>query len=246
MGFPKHVWRLLTSVYEIGCTRFRILGRIASPSSHVLQRGLHQGCPLSVWSFNAIQVPLLACIKEKYPEVEPLAYADDLVLISQDKQKLEAALIEVARYMAKAHIKVNAAKTRYWCSAGLVEPLRIGEEIVHPDHTIVILGMQFADSTVRLHSDHDAGEIQGACKVLARLPLAVQARQAVYSAVVAAKLLFCPWRTRWTAKALTGARSTLISARCPSLHKGARAQAMVTVHILKGHRLDPYYLKFWR
>ena len=239
MGFPPRIWKLISSVYDQGQTRFRIMGRVASPSAHHLQRGLHQGCPLSVLSFNAVQVPLLERLATQHPNVEALAYADDLVLGSHDKNKLEEALAEVANYMDQAHIKLNPTKTRFWCSTGLEAPLGFAGEMIKPVNTIVILGMHIADTTVHPQCDHDTREIQRACKTLCRLPMTVHARQELYSSVIVSKLLYCPWRTQWSPKALTGARSMIISAMRPSLHKGARAQGLVMVHLLKGHRLDP-------
>ena len=67
-----------------------------------------------------------------HPQVEALAYADDLVLGSHDKNKLEEALVEVAHYMDQAHIKINPEKTRFWCSAGLEAPLSFGGEMIQP------------------------------------------------------------------------------------------------------------------
>ena len=239
MGMPRTILKLTESLYMQGHTRFRLLGRIASPRQHRLKRGIHQGYPLSVMSFNALQVPLLKFMKDHHSEDEVLAYADDLIVISLDKPKLEAALSDIAEYMDATNIQLNEAKTRFWCSSGTTGPLQFRRSTIDAEHIITLLGMTIVDAVTSKPPHQDAERIQTAIRKLTRLPLSVQARQSLYAAVTGAQLSYCPWRSRWFPKALSGARASIISGLRPALHKGARAQGMVMIFLLRGHRVDP-------
>ena len=246
LGMPLKYAKMMESVYVNGRTHYRILGRFVCPRDHQLKRGIHQGCPLSVMAFNGLQLPLLHKLEKEYPGILIMSYADDLVVCTKDKAVLEEVLSKIAAYMEAAEIMVNPEKTRFWTTSGKSTPLSFQGQSIDLVHSVTFLGIQFDDSTVLPKPDGDNATIRSATQLLARLPLALDARQELYGAVVVPRMIFCPWKVEWTPKAITAARSSLISVMRPALHKGARAQGIVLMYLLKGHRIDPLLAQLLR
>ena len=205
----------------------------------LVQNGIHQGCPLSVLSFNILMAPL--CRKlEELGLPWGTVFADDISFASRDITQLQRALEIVQEHMASLGIVLNKGKTQYWNCGTPTSDIRVGQVRVEASRSILILGMTFEP----MHRDKSRTDElvttyrkAGAC--LSHLPMTTKARAAAFGGIVIPRLYHCPWRSYVETKYLTTMRKDLIYATATYLAKGCRSAPAVTAHVLKGHVLDP-------
>ena len=101
-GGPESVLQTLLSFYTYSPVRWRILGRIISGHQFYFRTGLHQGCAMSVASFNLATMPLLKEVARRLPEVIIVAYADDITFMAPDPTMLQAA-VSIGREICTGH-----------------------------------------------------------------------------------------------------------------------------------------------
>ena len=238
-GYPSYLFDTVESLYQQGGVHFRYQGSEVVQDEFLVQSGIHQGCPLSVLSFNILMAPL--CRKlESLGLPWGIVFADDISFASRDITQLQRALDIVQNHMAELGIVLNRSKTQYWNCGTEVPGIRVGSDHVEASRSILILGMTFEP----MHRDKGRTEElvatyrkAGAC--LSKLPMPTNARAAAFGGIVIPRLFHCPWRSYVETKYLTTMRKDLIYATNTYLAKGCRSAPAVTAHILKGHVLDP-------
>ena len=109
LGVPKPLLTYVASCYTEATTDVEG-ARVG------VRRGVRQGDPLSPWLFNAVLDEVMATSNRRVgaalgPHVmDYLAYADDLVLLSNDPAGLQTKLEQVSSALAKAGMHLNLAK----------------------------------------------------------------------------------------------------------------------------------------
>ena len=169
-GFPPQLAATVESLYEQGDVRMRYAGAVVSETPFRLQRGIHQGCPLSVLSFNVLMTPLCQRLETEVGLDTAIMFADDISLVASSREQLQRALREVLRHLQDLDIQVNAAKTQYWSSRPGEEPLIVNDQTVEAKEHFTILGMKYSP-TMRDHEDKEqiVSRYREAAKVLAAL-----------------------------------------------------------------------------
>lgn len=139
-GIPQTVVEGIMEMYYHSTTRISIGGRKTKRLN--INSGVKQGCPLSPLLFNLIMDELLERLKKRKIVVEVddelisvIAFADDLVLITEHSSHMAIALTECEQFFKEKGLKVNAKK-----SASLrVEKGcdRCTQEVVRSKHQVV-------------------------------------------------------------------------------------------------------------
>ena len=246
-GLPHTLIEVIEDMYNRGRTRFRVGGRIAAEVDHPLQRGVHQGCPLSVVFFNAIQLPIVKMIEKEHKTIGVSVYADDIVIYGPDLAELVIVFEKIAKYYKSTGIQLNPGKTAYWSIGGDQQTVQLDGCLIARSSRIKVLGVTF-DMQTQNSKDADAaaGLFKSHLERLARLPLSLEAKQRLLAAVTLPKINHDGWINAWSPKLLTSLRAALIGVLKPALASGPRAQAAVVMLCLKAHRVDPMVSQLWR
>ena len=248
VGMDDRVIAIVDQLYA-GCTVFRLGGRHCSQEPHVLQRGIFQGCPLSVLFYNAIQLPLIQLLAREQLQVQATIFADDVVIHGHNLQHVERALELVCEYMATTGISLNTSKTRYWRASGAGGSVCVAGTQVAATHTITVLGMEFNDLSqgdVQVSTRRKEKEVRDQLNRLTTLPMPTVHKEQVVASIIFAKCMYCPWTLSWSPMTLRALRVVTIATMRPALSRGARAQGMIALWCLKGHRTDPLGAQAWR
>lgn len=119
-GVPQHVVALMKEAYT-GCTTTFWLSGKTDGISVPQRQGIKQGDPMSPLLFNAVLDPLLHALDSKQlgfrlgdGQLASLAFADDLVLVSDSYEGLQSMLREVEHYLRSVRLQLNPAKTQYF------------------------------------------------------------------------------------------------------------------------------------
>ncbi|KAG6929490.1 hypothetical protein G0U57_005580, partial [Chelydra serpentina] len=114
-GMPESFLRLIRELYEGCSTTIRLVER--ETAEIPIRSGVKQGCPLSPIIFNLAMEPLLRAISDGADgfdlhdeRVSVLAYADDLVLIADDPERLQGMLDTIGRAADWTGLRFNANK----------------------------------------------------------------------------------------------------------------------------------------
>ncbi|KAG6929039.1 hypothetical protein G0U57_006544, partial [Chelydra serpentina] len=114
-GMPESFLRLIRELYE-GCST--TIRSVEGETAEIpIRSGVKQGCPLSPIVFNLAMEPLLRAISDGADgfdlhgeRVNVLAYADDLVLIADDPERLQGMLDTIGRAADWTGLRFNAKK----------------------------------------------------------------------------------------------------------------------------------------
>ncbi|KAG6922975.1 hypothetical protein G0U57_000316, partial [Chelydra serpentina] len=114
-GMPESFLRLIRELYE-GCST--TIRSVEGETAEIpIRSGVKQGCPLSPIVFNLAMEPLLRAISNGADgsdlhgeRVSVLAYADDLVLIADDPERLQGMLDTIGRAADWTGLRFNAKK----------------------------------------------------------------------------------------------------------------------------------------
>lgn len=86
-----------------------------------LRRGVKQGDPLSPFLFNSVMDPLLYLLNDlevgfsvQSARAGAMAYADDLLLLSDTVAGLQQAIWKVEQYFATVRLEISPSKTKYF------------------------------------------------------------------------------------------------------------------------------------
>ena len=90
-GSPEHLFDTVESVYEQGGLRVRYRGSEVIDEKFRVRTGIHQGCPLSILSFNVLLAPL--CRKLKALNLPfGIILADDVSFAADSESQLQQVL----------------------------------------------------------------------------------------------------------------------------------------------------------
>ena len=132
-GFPNRLIQTMRQLYGQGQGRLRLAGQAVHPQQLRLQRGIHQGCPLSVLAFNILLKPMCDRVAAEC-NAELLVFADDVTIKAATYEDLCHATQIVTQHFESLHFRLNETKTQYWCHTDLQQ-----------HKTIVINGVQVKD-----------------------------------------------------------------------------------------------------
>ena len=117
-GFPAKIVDLIKDLYTGGCCRIKANNDVSD--SFEVRTGVRQGCILSPCLFNlAIDwvmnrtvgagdgVQLADSLR-----ISDLAYADDVVLLSESKEAAQCFLTRLAKYAGQIGLRINVGKTK--------------------------------------------------------------------------------------------------------------------------------------
>lgn len=143
-GLPHAAVRMVESSYE------NVYTKISSADDEInikLQRGVKQGDPLSPFIFNAVIEPLLHKLESQpgyrindTSQIACLAFADDIVLVSEAVQQAQDQLQNVEAYLKGLGMNLSASKcatfhithkNQSWSVADPGLTLQSGERIPH-------------------------------------------------------------------------------------------------------------------
>ena len=245
VGLGTQLATLLEDFYS-GETTFRVAGKYCHDAPHALRRGVHQGCPLSVMMFNLVQVPVITAVVATFDKVDCTIFADDIALIGSCVSQLQECLDEIVEYMTQAAIVVNPDKSQYWCSLkGNGASISIcGRAVRETDH-LTLLGLTM-DHPVQKKKDEKSQKIMDALNVLKRLPLVLASKQHSFAAISMPSVLYNPMDIAISPTAVKSMRSAIIATLRPAIHRTARAQGVICLLCLHGHRVDPLMATMWR
>ena len=122
VGLPKCMRRVIQSSFDQSTTRFQI-GR-SSTQDIAIRKGVKQGCPLSPMLFDMCIEPFIRHITQdcrqlgyhvgKSDKIVKVvqAYADDLILFSDNAEHMERLLKELELFLRYSKLNVNNGKCR--------------------------------------------------------------------------------------------------------------------------------------
>ncbi|KAK3916416.1 LINE-1 retrotransposable element ORF2 protein [Frankliniella fusca] len=153
--------KLINRVIQLALTDLTFLRWAASSTSTVVRgKGLRQGCPLSPWLFTLVlhgavgavvaRLPRFS-LQQTNPQVFPavLAYADDLLLLSDRFPDVDEFVVHLVRELALLHLQLNPRKCEYllrwpgWEDPDpdpLPRPIRIGGLEMQQVESLLYLG----------------------------------------------------------------------------------------------------------
>lgn len=136
-GLPPVVAQLVEESYKNVCTKISTAGGSVEIN---LQRGVRQGDPLSPFAFNAVLEPLLLELERQSgyrisnnTHIASLAFADDLVLVSEDVQQATHQLHTVEAYLERLSMRLSPKK----CVTFHIKPLHKTWSVVDPGLTLM-------------------------------------------------------------------------------------------------------------
>ena len=117
IGLPTHLCEIVKDLYTDASTT--VVSNRAETKAINIGAGVKQGDPLSPMLFNIALEYLIRTVKQKHPksglnvhdkQLSIMAYADDLALISGDKQEMKAFLDTVSHVGNTTGLQFNAKK----------------------------------------------------------------------------------------------------------------------------------------
>jgi len=148
IGVPDQILRLFKKLYGDSQSCVRINGKLSEWFN--INSGIRQGCVAAPDLFNCVVDHLMSLVCTQIPAVSfdnlhlaDLEYADNTILLSNDIEKLTAALSVYDRESRKLGLKVSWAKTKL---------MHVGEGPDPPSLNISGNAVEFADSFVYLGS----------------------------------------------------------------------------------------------
>lgn len=186
-GASKHVTRIVEDLYEGASTRFTIPD--GSTGEIVMKRGVKQGDPLSPVLFNIALDPLFCLVNkegvayelEDGTQVSIAGYADDTMVVSNNRDDLQANINLVEEFCRAAKLQLNARKSFAYTVTPVaktyvvncVDQLKIeGEAItwIQPGETAQYLGVA-QSPWVKKVKDDPTEDLRSWCSKLGRAPL---------------------------------------------------------------------------
>lgn len=119
IGTPSKLVKLTKMTMDNSCAK--IMTSEGTTDNIIIQKGVRQGDALSTTLFN---IALDGAIKETNikntligSSTQIIAYADDIVLLARDKNRLEEAFIHLKEKTTERGLKINMEKTKYMTSS---------------------------------------------------------------------------------------------------------------------------------
>ena len=121
IGFPAGLIEVIHNCFNQSSTKFRIGAEVSEEI--MVRRGVKQGCPLSPLLFDICLEPLLRVVEENCAQLgyhfgntnitkTIQAYADDLILFSDNEQNMETLLNTVELFLNYSKLNINHTKCR--------------------------------------------------------------------------------------------------------------------------------------
>ena len=248
LGLPDFLVNCLSNFYS------RLLRFLKHPkgfgSCLTTNRGIVQGCPVSVVLLNLLVSIFLRFVEHSNSEIIPQAYADDVSASATSVDNLGAFLSQSGSFAKITGQRLKAAKCTVWCtSTALMNDLRhlkLGSTPLKVVSDVRYLGAQFG-----FHEGmpHDVGwqlKLDTFQQLVARvrfLPLAAEGKALVIACPMAKVFYGCELTTL-KEDVLIKMRRQVISA----LWKGrsGRVPEVLMTLIFPGHKCDPVQVVAYR
>ena len=150
-GVPEKYVRIVQECYKNVTTRVR--STVGTTDSFHVEVGLHQGSALSPLLFNIVFDVITENVREEPPWC--VFYADDIVLVTDRKRKLERKLEEWRVALESRGMKISRSKTEYFTtdtSGDQQTTIRLNGEMLKRVNTFKYLG-SMVDETVEMEKE---------------------------------------------------------------------------------------------
>ena len=227
--------------------RWRLPGRCLSRHIEV-QRGLPQGCSLSVLVANLYMSLLVHHIMENSQgRTEVSAYCDDVLVMARTPEDVWSAWAKVEQFAKTMQIAINVKKSFAFSTDPDVTCL--WKQGAAPGNLQTVtcfkyLGV-YIDTTMEQVEQQEVADahLQKAKSSLSRvkaLPMGLEQRSQIAAASTMMSLTFAPWGWTWSVSQWKAMRNQVMAAIQGSMRRKARAAAEVMFTVLvKGHRVEP-------
>jgi hypothetical protein len=101
--------KLIKNIYRNNTTK--VLTNTQPTDDINIESGTKQGCPISGLLFNIAIDPIIRNVQGEDNEQKILAYADDLVLLSNNQENMQKRLDETELLAGRINIKINPVKS---------------------------------------------------------------------------------------------------------------------------------------
>ena len=249
LGMKQSILSVVLSAYEQGWTRLRLRGRTVHRQRHQLLRGIHQGCPMSVIMFLAIQLPAVWLMEQRGLDVQLVIFADDVTVVANTMAEAQRAVTLLEEYYATVDIQLNASKTQVFSARGHRLSLGIGGGQVEATKEIKVLGIPIRSMEAPSGTEATAPAttiMMSHANQLRSLPMTATTKQNAFQVFTMNKIWWCPWQCTYAGQALTRARCLTLRAVRPTMEVGPRVASVVTVALTRGAGHDPICAPFFR
>ena len=203
-GVKGRLLRAIRSLYKKseGCVRVKD----ELSSWFPITQGVRQGCVMSPWLFNVFMDKIVREGMEKFvggvkmstTEVGVVLFADDVMLLTERKEDMEANLRELKKAMNNWGMKIHWGKTKVMMVSRKGEECKVcvdGEEIEQVQNMKYLGAILSADGTCEEEIEQRVGaaaRVRGAMRkeVLERKELKKATKMRVYNAIVLPTMLY--------------------------------------------------------
>ena len=203
-GVKGRLLRAIRSLYKKseGCVRVKD----ELSSWFPITQGVRQGCVMSPWLFNVFMDKIVregmenfvGGVKMSTTEVSVVLFADDVMLLTERKEDMEANLRELKKAMSYWGMKIHWGKTKVMMVSRKGEECKVcvdGEEIEQVQNMKYLGAILSADGTCEEEIEQRVGaaaRVIGAMRkeVLERKELKKATKMRVYNAIVLPTMLY--------------------------------------------------------
>ena len=180
--------------------------------------------------------------------------SSSLLMTSRSKpsrmKHMLAALQIVTDHFRGLHFQLNEGKTQFWVTGVTQQQhyIQVNGIPVQAQNHISILGWDFTPFTTRARGVHPfVKSIQEMATRTTCLPMSAQHKSNVIAGIFMAGLAYCPWACFLERQTdITAGRKYLLQAVTKHHLRGPRSSAILTLHALRGHQLDPQVAILYR
>ena len=234
----------LQAFYTEAPAHWRIMGRIISGFQFHIHTRLHQGCALSVASFNLATNPLIKEIQRRHPNMTVVAYADDLTYMASPLEQLQGAVDLSTKYAAQMGWTINGSKTQFFgWSVDSDAKLQVNGVEVELRPTAFVLGTTIGQVTQAAMTRKQLALEADLLRVQA-LPLPGSCKQKIIGSIRMPKYNFDLRTSCWTPTIAARLRARILAITWPALTAPC---CPLTLMAAAGtaHLADPVISWFW-
>ena len=251
-GMSLQAWEVLASATLGQCKAWRLqTGQVGD--WFVPARGVGQGCALSVAAFNLMLAPLIHALQTRWPEAQITSFADDLTLVTENTEAMQAMVTMVEDFLRGAGLVLNPSKCAYFVG-GLCDfaPASVSVSGVYltPVSSVDILGVgfRFPGGFDGLSTRMDAREHEAKRRIeaLRRMPISAQQKTRAVTSMVIPLIAYGGWARRLTAAGTRSWRHRVLQGAHGKIAQGPRCAEVLLGAFGNLVAMDPKWAKGWR
>ena len=209
--------------------------------------GIHQGCPVSVASFNLLMTPLIRHLELHHDKVMTTIYADDLSIYATEHEALSAAAMDILEYCEIMQWQVNPQKTQLWGWSCRTDHVFLKGERIKLQKQGKLLGTTFGQrrpAAAQRKQRHQ--QLQASMDTLKHLPLSARQKVKVVNSILTPKYTYDTGEAEWTSAQERSLRNQLLQcAARSSASQSTRCPLMSSLLLPGAHRTDPRLAYWW-